>query len=67
MHDDKQIVEFQLDDGSPVYVEVERYLTQDVVRTTEALVTLVAVNAAGKSIPFDSPPTVGEGEMDPRQ
>ncbi len=43
-----------------VEVEAERYLTGDVVRVTEATMTLVAVNAAGKPIPFNSAPTVGD-------
>jgi len=43
-----------------VFVEVERYLTGDTVKVTSATVTLVAVNAAGKPIPFNSPPSVGE-------
>lgn len=42
-----------------VEVESERLLTGDVVRVTEATLTLVAVNAAGKPIPFRSAPTVG--------
>jgi len=41
-----------------VEVEAERYLTGDRVAVTSAQVTLVAVNAAGKPIPFNSPPTV---------
>jgi acyl-CoA thioesterase YciA len=43
-----------------VRVESERYATGDVVHVTDACMTMVAVNAAGKSIPFNSPPTVGE-------
>jgi len=43
-----------------VCVEVERYLTGDTVSVTSATVTLVSVNAAGKSIPFNSPPSVGD-------
>lgn len=43
-----------------VEVEAERYLTGDIVRVTEATMTLVAVNAAGKPIPFNSAPTVGD-------
>jgi len=43
-----------------VVVEVERYYTGDVVKVTSATVTLVAVNAAGKPIPYNSPPSVGE-------
>lgn len=40
-----------------VQVEAERYLTGDVVEVTEATLTLVAVNAAGRPIPFDAPPS----------
>ena len=42
-----------------VRVESERYATGDVVHVTEAHMTMVAVNATGKSIPFNSPPTIG--------
>ncbi len=41
-----------------VVVESERYATGELVKVTEAQLTLVAVNAAGKPIPFNSPPTV---------
>jgi acyl-CoA thioesterase YciA len=41
-----------------VRVEAERYVTGDVVHVTEARMTMVAVNAAGKPIPFNSRPTV---------
>ncbi len=44
-----------------VCVEAERYLTGDTVLVTEAVLTMVAVNAAGKSIPHNSPPSVGAG------
>ncbi|MCA9291800.1 MAG: acyl-CoA thioesterase [Phycisphaerales bacterium] len=42
-----------------VAVDADRFLSGDVVRVTEAQLTMVAVNAAGKPIPFNSPPTVG--------
>ncbi|MBT8485958.1 MAG: acyl-CoA thioesterase [Phycisphaerales bacterium] len=42
-----------------VRVEAERYTTGDVVPVTTAEMTMVAVNAAAKPIPFDSPPSVG--------
>jgi acyl-CoA thioesterase YciA len=42
-----------------VRVLSERYLSGDIVRVTEATLTMVAVNAAGKAIPFNSPPSVG--------
>jgi len=42
-----------------VRVEADRYATGDVVHVTEAHMTMVAVNAAGKSIPFNSKPTLG--------
>jgi len=43
-----------------VEVEAERYLTGDCVPVTSATLTMVAVNAAGRPIPFDAPPTVSE-------
>ena len=43
-----------------VCVEAERYLTGDVVLVTEATLTMVSVNAAGRPIPFATPPTVGD-------
>ena len=42
-----------------IRVEAERYLTGDVVHVTEATLTMVAINAAGRPIPFSSSPTVG--------
>lgn len=42
-----------------VRVEAERYLTGDTVRVTEATLTMVAINAAGRAIPFNSQPTIG--------
>ncbi len=42
-----------------IRVEAERYGTGDTVRVTEAELTMVAVNAAGRPIPFNSAPTVG--------
>ena len=41
-----------------IRVEAERYATQDRVVVTEAVLTMVAVNAAGRPIPFNSPPSV---------
>ncbi|UCD76386.1 MAG: acyl-CoA thioesterase [Phycisphaerales bacterium] len=41
-----------------IRVEAERYATQDKVLVTEAVLTMVSVNAAGRPIPFNSPPTV---------
>ena len=41
-----------------VEVEAERYQTGDRVPVTSATMTLVSVNAAGKAIPFNTPPTV---------
>jgi acyl-CoA thioesterase YciA len=46
-----------------VRVEAERFATTDVVHVTDAHMTMVAVNAAGKSIPFNSPPTLGDNPM----
>ena len=42
-----------------VRVEAERFDTGDTIEVTEAELTLVSVNAAGKPIPFDSPPSAG--------
>jgi acyl-CoA thioesterase YciA len=42
-----------------VMVEAERYATGDRIPVTEATLTMVSVNAAGRPIPFNSPPTVG--------
>lgn len=42
-----------------VRVEAERFTTGDTVLVTDAHMTMVAVNAAGKAIPFNSPPTLG--------
>jgi acyl-CoA thioesterase YciA len=44
-----------------VRVESERYATGDIVLVTEAQMTMVAVSATGKPIPFNSPPTVPPG------
>ena len=45
-----------------VRVEAERFTTGDTVLVTDAHMTMVAVNAAGKAIPFNSPPTLGAPE-----
>jgi len=42
-----------------VEVFAERYATRDRVAVTEAMVKMVAVNAAGQSIDFRGAPTVG--------
>jgi acyl-CoA thioesterase YciA len=42
-----------------VRVEADRFTNRDIVHVTEARLTMVAINAAGKAIPFNSPPTVG--------
>lgn len=42
-----------------VRVEAERFTTGDTVQVTDAHMTMVAVNATGKAIPFNSPPTLG--------
>jgi acyl-CoA thioesterase YciA len=47
-----------------VRVQAERFSSGDVVMVTEALMTMVAVNAAGKPIPFNSPPTAGSARGD---
>ncbi|HRP62983.1 MAG TPA: hotdog domain-containing protein [Phycisphaerales bacterium] len=41
-----------------IRVEAERHTTGDIVRVTEAALTMVSINAAGRPIPFNSPPTV---------
>ena len=43
-----------------VTVEAERFNTHDRVVVTTAKITMISVNEEGKSIPFDSPTTVGE-------
>jgi len=48
-----------------VQVEAERYLTGDVLPVTEATLTLVAVNAACKPIPFRSAPTMTPADITP--
>jgi acyl-CoA thioesterase YciA len=46
-----------------VRVEAERFATADLVHVTDAHMTMVAVNAAGKSIPFNSAPTLGDNPV----
>lgn len=46
-----------------VRVEAERFATGDTVHVTDAHMTMVAVNAAGKAIPFNSAPTLGSEPM----
>jgi acyl-CoA thioesterase YciA len=46
-----------------VHVEAERFATGDTVHVTHAHMTMVAVNAAGKAIPFNMPPTLGDNPM----
>ena len=43
-----------------IEVEAERYSTGETVPVTTASITLVAVDAKGRPIPFRSPPTVVE-------
>ena len=43
---------------SRVRVDAERYDTGDTLTVTEARLTMVAVDAHGRPIPFDSPPSV---------
>ena len=47
-----------------IRVEAERFLTADEVLVTEASLTMVAVNAAGRPIAFNTPPSIGSGNMD---
>ena len=42
-----------------VLVEAQRYATGDLVKVTEARLAMVSVNAAGRAIAFDSPPSQG--------
>jgi acyl-CoA thioesterase YciA len=44
--------------GVRIEVEAERYTTGACVPVTTATLTMVAIDSAGKSIPFRSPPTV---------
>lgn len=46
-----------------VRVEAERFTTGDTVLVTDAHMTMVAVNATGKAIPFNSPPTLGQNVL----
>ena len=41
-----------------IEVEAERYLSGETVPVTAATMTMVSIDAAGKPIPFRSPPTV---------
>lgn len=47
-----------------VLVEAERFTSGDIVKVTSAVITMVAVNAAGRPIPFNSPPSVSVSEFD---
>ena len=47
-----------------VRVEAERFLNGETALVTAATLTMVAVDAAGKSIPFASPPSVIPGDRD---
>ena len=42
-----------------IRVEAERYTSGNAVLVTEATLTMVAIDASGRPIPFDSPPSVG--------
>ncbi|MCI0365346.1 MAG: acyl-CoA thioesterase [Phycisphaerales bacterium] len=42
-----------------IRVEAERFATGEIVHVTEAHSTMVAVDAAGRPIPYRSPPTIG--------
>ena len=48
-----------------IRVEANRYATHDTVMVTEAVLTMVAVNAIGRPIPFTTPPTVVPGSTQP--
>ena len=45
-----------------IEVEAERYTTGEKVPVTTATLTMVAVDGAGKAIPFRGPPTTGKSE-----
>lgn len=47
-----------------VLVESERFTSGDTVKVTQAALTMVAVNAAGRAIPFNSPPSVSVVQFD---
>lgn len=42
-----------------VRVEAERFTTGKTVHVTDAQLTMVSIDAKGKPIPYDSPPTIG--------
>ena len=42
-----------------IRVEAERYATREIVRVTEAMLTMVAIDEAGRPIPFAGDGTVG--------
>lgn len=44
--------------GVRVRVEAERFRTQELVQVTSATVSMVAIDAEGRPIPFAGPPTV---------
>ncbi len=44
-----------------VRVEAERFDTGETVHVTQAETTMVSVDAGGRPIPFDTPPTAGIG------
>ncbi|MEM9065344.1 MAG: acyl-CoA thioesterase [Planctomycetota bacterium] len=41
-----------------IEVDAQRHQTDDIVRVTEATLTMVALGASGKAIDFRSPPTI---------
>jgi acyl-CoA thioesterase YciA len=45
-----------------IKVEAERYDSGDKLIVTNAIMTMVSVDAYGKAIPFDTPPTLKKGE-----
>jgi acyl-CoA thioesterase YciA len=48
-----------------VMVEAERFTTGDVVKVTQAKLVMVAVNAAGRPIPYSSAPSVAIPTIEP--
>jgi len=48
-----------------VLVEAERFTTGDVIKVTQAKLVMVAVNSAGRPIPFRTAPSVAVPEIEP--
>jgi acyl-CoA thioesterase YciA len=48
--------------GIEIKVQAERYETGEKIIVTNARMTMVSVDATGKAIPFDTPPTLKKSE-----